>query len=209
MYSLYWYKAGTKVQILTQMALLCPGINRLMSELMLLEDDDPANTTATANASHTSSRPATATAKRPATATAKDTLRGGEARTPGTAATAGTGAAAAQLHPAARGEAFLSASHSGYFPSSTQSIQSVQIVQRGSPNYKTLKTPAPARPAQEAVRARSPQGAQELLRPKSALRFLPAEEFQHTIEVERERERERAIDRARESERERAHTLSR
>jgi len=151
------------------------------SELMLLEDDDPAaNTTATANASHTSSRPATATAtaKRPATATAKDTLRG-EARTPGTAATAG--AAAAQSHAAARGEALLSASPSGYWPASTQSIQSVQ---RGSPpNYKTLKTPAPARPAQEGVRARSPQGAQEPLRPKSALRFLPAEEFTHTIEL--------------------------
>jgi hypothetical protein len=181
-----------------------------MSELMLLEDDDLAHTTATvANASHTNSRPATATAtataKRPAAATAKDTLRGGEARTPGTAATAGAGAAAAQLHATARGEAFLSASPSGYWPASTQNIQSVQ---RGSPHYKTLKTPAPARPAQEGVRARSPANpasTQEPLRPKSALRFLPAEEFQHTIEVERERarasERERAI--------ERAHTLSR
>jgi hypothetical protein len=151
-----------------------------MSELMLHEDDDPANTTSTANASHTSSRPATATATAKRPATAKDTLRGGEARTPGTAPTAATGTAAAQVHAAARGEAFLSASHSGYLPASTQNIQSVQ---RWSPNYKTLKTPAPARPAQEAVRARSPQGAQEPLRPKSALRFLPAEEFQHTIEV--------------------------
>ena len=161
---------------------------------MLLEDDDPDNPIATANASPSSSRPAPATAKRPATATApaKDTLRG-EPRTPGTA----TGAAAAQLHAAARGDAFLSASPNGYWPASTQSIQSVQ---RGGAHYKPLKTPAPARPAaQEAVRARSPQGAQEpqTTRPKSALRFLPAEEFQHTIEVERGRDPARERESAR------------